>query len=333
MLLGFSAAMFVLERSSKKSLWYCLSFLISLTAIILGRSDNAYLSLGAVFLLLPFAALTDRQKAWRYLVLLAAFFTVVWGIRITDLRFAHRTIGLYSLFRFLADFRGLPVLAIASWVLVAVFGIWCRKSRIKSAHPFSRRNPLPFVWAGFLVLTALALCLLLFDANLAGHEERYTTLSSYLIFNDSWGSGRGYVWKKSLWLYGQLTPFGKLFGCGPDTFGCLVDKTIVLQMQNDTGLFFDNAHNSLLQYLITLGFLGLSFYLLFLGASFFRLFRNKDKSPCLTGLLLAVICYVTQSLVNLDVPVVTPVFWLLISMGIAGSRKLPRSSSGKASAP
>ena len=111
----------------------------------------------------------------------------------------------------------------------------------------------------------------------------------------------------------------KLFGCGPDTFGCLVSQTILLQMQNDTGMFFDNAHNSFLQYLVTIGLLGLAFYLLFLSASFVRLFRNRTRSPYIAGALLAVICYVSQSLVNLDLPIVTPVMWLLISMGMAGS--------------
>lgn len=327
MLLGFAAAMFLLENNIRKLFWYYLCFLIFMTAIILGRSDNAYLSLGTIYLFLPFVALTDRKKTWRYLILLATFSTLIWGIRIIDLLFANRTLGLYSLFRFLAGFQGLPILTIASWVLVAVFGIWYRKTKFKNSHPFGRRNLLPFVWGGFLFLAALVVCLLLFDANLAGHEERYAPLSSYLIFNDRWGSGRGYVWKKSLWLYRQLSPFGKLFGCGPDTFGCLVDKTIVLQMQNDTGMFFDNAHNSFLQYLVTLGFLGLGFYLLFLGVSFCRLFRNKGKNPYLFGILIATACYVTQSLVNLDVPVVTPIFWLLISIGISGCRKFSRSSS------
>lgn len=320
MLLGFAAAMFVLEKTVRRSIWYYICMVVFLIAIILGRSDNAYLSLAAIFIFLPFVLFTSKKGIWKYLVLLSTFFSVVQVICILNQLFAHRVLGVSSLFHIMANFKGLPYLILTLWTSVIIGGIYCRKSDQKKKLKLERKVNLIPVWAGFMLIAFLAVCLLFFDANRGGQEEKYAALSSYLIFNDRWGSGRGYIWKKSLWLYNRLTPMGKLFGCGPDTFGCLVNKTIVFQMQNDTGMFFDNAHNSFLQYLVTIGLLGLIFYLLFLGTSFVRLFRSRNKSPYILGTLLAVICYVAQSLVNLDVPLVTPVMWLLISMGIAGCR-------------
>lgn len=324
MILGFSAAMFALEASIRKSVWYYLCFIISLTAIILGRSDNAYLSLAAVFIFLPFVLFTNQKGIWKYLILLASFFTCLKAIGIADVRFAGRALGLSGLFHAIADLKGLSVLILILWGLVAILGFCCRKYPEKENPEKHGKVNLVSIWTVLMLIAVLAVCLLLFDANRSGQEEKYAAFSSYLIFNDRWGSGRGYVWKKSLWLYNRLTPMGKLFGCGPDTFGCLVSKTIVFQMQNDTGMFFDNAHNSFLQYLVTIGLLGLAFYLLFLGTSFVRLFRNRKKSPYILGALLAAICYVAQSVVNLDLPIVTPVMWLLISMGMAGCRRNQR---------
>ena len=319
MLLGLSAALFALEKNLKKSIWYYACFIVSLTAIILGRSDNAYLSLAAVFIFLPFVLFSDKKGRWKYLFLVTTFFTALKMIRIADVRFADRTFGLFGLFQVISNLKALSVLAPVLWVLTVTLGFYCWKHPKKETLKKHRTITYTYIWAALILTAFLLICLLLFDANKSGQEEKYAALGSYLIFNDRWGSGRGYIWKKSLWIYSHLTPMGKLFGCGPDTFGCLVSQTILLQMQNDTGMFFDNAHNSFLQYLVTIGLLGLAFYLLFLGASFVRLFRNRTRSPYIAGALLAVICYVSQSLVNLDLPIVTPVMWLLISMGMAGS--------------
>lgn len=320
MLLGFAAAMFVFEKTVRRAIWYYICIVISLIAIILGRSDNAYLSLAAIFIFLPFVLFNSKKGVWKYLVLLATFFTAIQTVCIVNQLFADRVLGINSLFRIIEGFKGLPFLILALWASVVIFGVYCWKHEKKESLISEYRINLVHVWAGFMLIAFLAVCLLFFDANRGGQEEKYAALSSYLIFNDKWGSGRGYVWKKSLWLYNRLTPMGKLFGCGPDTFGCLVNKTIVFQMQNDTGMFFDNAHNSFLHYLVTIGLLGLTFYLLFLAASFIRLFRNRQKNPYILGTLLAVMCYISQSLVNLDVPIVTPTMWLLISMGMAGCR-------------
>lgn len=322
MLLGFAVAMFVLETTVQRSIWYYFCMVVSLIAIILGRSDNAYLSLAAVFIFLPFVLFNSKTGIWKYLICLATFFTVVQTVCIMNQLFADRALGVHGLFRIVENFKGLPYLTLTLWIFTIILGVYCRNCKKKGVLKPKRRINLVPAWAGLMLITLLAICLLIFDANREGHEEKYAALSSYLIFNDSWGSKRGYIWKKSLWLYNRLTPMGKLFGCGPDTFGCLVNKTIVFQMQNDTGMFFDNAHNSFLHYLVTIGLLGLTFYLLFLAASFIRLFQNRQKNPYILGTLLAVICYISQSLVNLDVPLVTPTMWLLISMGMAGCRNI-----------
>lgn len=322
MLLGFAAAMFALEKTVRRAIWYYICMVITLFAIILGRSDNAYLSLAAIFIFLPFVLFNNKKGIWKYLVILATLFTVLQAICIMNQRFADRVLGVYGVFHIIKSFKGLPFLTLALWASVIIFGLYCWKCEKKETPISVHKFKLVHVWAGLMLIAFLAICLLLFDANRGGQEEKYAALSSYLIFNDRWGSGRGYIWKKSLWLYNRLTPMGKLFGCGPDTFGCLVNKTIVFQMQNDTGMFFDNAHNSFLQYLVTIGLLGLTFYLLFLAASFIRLFQNRENNPYILGTLVAVICYVSQSLVNLDVPLVTPTMWLLLAMGMAACKKM-----------
>lgn len=309
-IMGFSAALFAVEKNRKKLIWRYLCLVISFAAIITGRSDNAYLSIAALFVVLPFVLFSQKEGVKRYLIIIASFFTVVWIIYLMNQLYASKVLGIHSLFEVITDFRPLPVVIFMLWILVALFDIFCKKiSQVKI-----RLVP---IWGIPVVAAVLALSLMFFDANILGNAGRYGSLGSYLVFNDSWGSHRGYLWRKSLWMYKRLSPMHKLFGYGPDTYGCLVTKTVGLQMSSELGSLSDNAHNAFLNYLITLGITGLIAYLAFLGCSFWKLLQNKEKSPYILGVFYAVVCYAFQSLVNFDLPIVTPFLWLLLGMGAA----------------
>ena len=60
--------------------------------------------------------------------------------------------------------------------------------------------------------------------------------------------------------YGKFPLKHKLFGYGPDTFGILTTDRFFGDMINATGLIFDNAHNEYLQFLLTIGPIGLIAY-------------------------------------------------------------------------
>ena len=325
MILGISATLFALEKKPLKQIWYYLCLVISLFAIIMGRSDNAYLSLAALFALLPFLLFSDRQGIQKYLIIVATFFTVAQIIVLLNQRYAGIVIGLDGLFSYAAHFRGLFYVVLLLWIAVIIFRLCPSKLKSSSALSSCKTSLLLKIWGGILLLSLLVLLFLLFDVNAGGHAERYGSLRNYLLFNDSWGSSRGYIWKTSLQLYRKLPLNQKLFGCGPDTFGLILSET-----QHASGSYLDNAHNAFLQYFVTIGLFGLVTYTIFFGICLRQLFKRKSQTPYIPAILTAVSCYLFQSLVNLDVPVVTPILWLLISMGIAGCRTLSQSSSVKA---
>ena len=91
-------------------------------------------------------------------------------------------------------------------------------------------------------------------------------------------------------------------------------------MLEEVGVFFDTVHNGYLQYLITNGLLGLICYMTFLGDTFRCFFQNARKNPYVFGALTAGSCYALQTVVNLELPIVTPAFWLLLGIGMAGCR-------------
>lgn len=324
LIMGFSAAMFALEEDPLKSAWYYLCLCISFAAIIMGCSDNAYLSMAALFCGLPFLLFRTPRGILRYLVIIATFFTVIQIIHITNQLFPSRVIGLESLFLIIVNFRWLPVVVLFFWLLAAAYWLF-----VKNPDRFSGSLPCRFflggsktvrLWAALMAIGLAAACFLFFDANAGGHAGRYGSLQSYLVFNDSWGTSRGYIWKKALELYGKFPLSQKLFGYGPDTFGLLTNEEILTEMIEATGLIFDSAHNSFLQYLLTIGLAGTAGYLAFLISSMYCMVKYGRKENYIFGALFAVACYTLQSTVNIDLPIVTPILWIMISIGIAGCR-------------
>lgn len=314
MVMGFAAALFAVEEKPLKIAWYYICMFISFFAMITGRSDNTYLSIGALFALLPFILFKNKEGILRYLIIVATFFSTAYIIGLLNQIFPGRVLGVDGLFVLITGFSGLPFAVLLLWAAAAGF-------RFYHYDPGQRFTLPARIWGGLIIAGILGLAFLCWDANAGGHGSRYGSLGEYLVFNDAWGSHRGYAWKKAMVLFGELSPLQKLIGSGPDTFACLAQEKFYYTMLEDVGVFFDNVHNGYIQYLITNGLLGLAFYLVFLGDVFRCLFQNAGKSPYAFAALTAGACYALQTTVNLELPIVTPTFWLLLAIGMAGLRK------------
>lgn len=86
--MGAASVLWVFCKNKWKSIWYYFNMFITFLALITGLSDNAYLSLAAVFALLPLYAFQTKQGICQYVIMLASFFTslklVQWFSTIAD---------------------------------------------------------------------------------------------------------------------------------------------------------------------------------------------------------------------------------------------------------
>lgn len=319
LLMGFAATMFATSKNVVKSVWYYACTVVSFFAIIMGCSDNAYLAIAALFAFLPFVLFKTYSGIRRYLVIAASFVTVIQCIDFINQKFDGIVIGLDSLFKVLVNLKELLAIVVILWAFVA--GLYIISRRPEGVKE-ELGNRFVYVWAALVAVAFAGVCFALYDANVAGNAERYGSLGNYLVFNDRWGTNRGYIWRKSLELYKEFPVMQKLFGYGPDTFGILTTNTIKFEMINATSQVFDSAHNEYLQYLVTIGPIGLAAYLTFLVSSGVRAWRSFLKNPYVGGCFAAVFCYGVQALVNLNLPIATPVMWLLVSVGMAMNREL-----------
>lgn len=312
MIAAIAAVLFTKEKRTMHMIFYYICMIISFLAIIMGVSDNAYLSLMALFGFLPLILFQNKKGIQSYLIILASFFSVTQCIDWINNKFRGQVIGIDGAFNVLIGFKYLHYLVVFLWIVILVWLICDLKTK-KDSKDFG--NIIKYIWLGAMGLVLLLFLYILYDCNIAGHASKYSSISNYVIINDDWGTHRGYIWRNALECFSKLSLWKKLIGYGPETFGILILRATANNKYNE---LFDSAHNEYLHMLITVGIFGLTAYIFFLFSFIKRCFSHKNNYYII-AVAFGVICYSTQAFVNLNLPIITPIFWLLMGMGTAKS--------------
>jgi len=277
----------------------------------MGVSDNAYLSLTALFGFLPLYLFKTKNGIQRYLVTIATFFAVTQCIDWINTFMKDKVIGIDSAFNIVICLPWLHYLVLILWVIVVVWYMydWKTKKEIKV-----NGNKFVYLWLGVIAAAISGIIYIFYDCNVAGNADKYSAASNYILFNDEWGTHRGYIWRKAMECYSELSLWKKMIGYGPETFGILVMAKTANNPYNE---LFDSAHNEYLHMLVTVGIMGLSAYLFSIATFIKKCFVSKNKAPHIIAVVFGVICYGTQAFVNLNLPIVTPMLWLLLGIGAA----------------
>lgn len=131
--------------------------------------------------------------------------------------------------------------------------------------------------------------------------------------SDSFGSGRGFLWRISMESFGEADLKGKLLGAGPDCFGEAVFRNYASQAKKvweDTyweNAVFTNAHSELLTQLLNLGVLGTVCYLGIFGAGL-RRYRGMALG------VLALSMYGVFALVSFQQVLNAPLLFLVLGI-------------------
>ena len=248
----------------------------------------------------------------RYSVIVATFFTVVQIVDWISQNMSGQVLELDGLFRVLVMFPGLLYVVAIFWIIAMLL---CGIERFVKNSWLLQRGRLQKAWGIMLILMILAVLIVLLDANVLGNAERYSAVSNYVILNDDWGTHRGFIWRIGMKNYLNQPFLHQLFGFGPDTFGILVKPDTVEGTQR-YGQIFDSAHNEYLQYFLTIGPLGLAAYLGFLGTSIWTMIRYGSQNIYTAGCAFAALCYGAQAVVNINLPIATPIMWTLVMVGL-----------------
>ena len=130
------------------------------------------------------------------------------------------------------------------------------------------------------------------------------------------GSGRGYIWSRSLPII-RRTIF---FGSGVDTFAYEFpqdDYAGKLKFLYDAYLIIDKPHNLFLQMAINSGLISLILFILFLFVWFMNIIHKikQNNALLLFAILSSVLTYLVCGLFTDSTVSVTPTFWILLALG------------------
>lgn len=132
-------------------------------------------------------------------------------------------------------------------------------------------------------------------------------------FNDKFGHNRLFTWKRTL----RLVKVHPLLGIGPDNFKEFFaryyhDEAVEMFPSSNGGL--DKAHNEFLDVLLDNGVLGLLAYLAFFGWLLYYAFRKTANKGIAPVFGIAVAAYMAHAFFGYQLPLQSPVMWMMIGM-------------------
>lgn len=321
---GMSSILFAIEKNVYKKIWYLICFVVSLFSLITGISDNAYLTLMALYGFLPLYLFSNIKGLKQYVLMLAILFSEFQLIDAVMWRFPKHVMEISGLFNVVSGYSKLPYVVLILWgvtaVLYVVDYILEKKKMYRGESSIGR-----FAWLTVIIAIIALMVFVLYDVNIKGNTDRYGSLSGYLYFDDDWGTHRGYIWRIGLESYQRFPLIHKIFGYGLDTFGIITKYNYYDEMIKLYNQKFESAHNEYLQYLITMGVVGLLSYLSLLSVSIWKMLKYMKREPVAIAIVFAVICYGAQAFVNISVPIVAPVMLTLLMVGLSVIREKAES--------
>lgn len=108
-----------------------------------------------------------------------------------------------------------------------------------------------------IILCLYPLYILIYTLLRGNFAEDWLPFDSFLLFNDSWGSSRGYIWKMSIDLFSEGSVFDKLLGLGAQGYGFAYLEYVTRKPHPGYSLPYYDVHNMYLHYMIEYGIIGL----------------------------------------------------------------------------
>lgn len=268
---------------------------------MIANSDSIYFGLAAIFIILTAASIVKKK-------LLPV------SISISLFTFGNLIMALVNRYiideydkragisRILDNVKNALLIFFATLIIVAI--VYMLRGRVDFKNP--KRVAVVFCVTCIVLTAAVAV-----TGSVLGVSE--------FVFNYKWGNYRGFIWTKCVGIYNDFHPIQKLFGYGQETVKYLTTSSFRQEMLDVTGKVYDNAHNELLQYLLTIGIAGVISYVGLIVSSFVYILRAPGKN-IVSYIGLAVIGgYFVQSLINISQPITTPLFFVIFSLCIGNA--------------
>lgn len=300
--------LFCFAKNRRTLLFYGVSIGFGCMGTFCSNSDSGYLGLFlSLALLFPITAgRKDAFEKYSFSICILTLSALLW--RLAAHIFAGHMREISTLTRHLTSWSAIFCLAVLSLALLGIV-IHDRKKQIS----WSSRLKYPVITLLLVAFLLLAGVILWFSA--IDTTTDLGTFENYLRFNHAWGSNRGYVWSWLMEFFLSSTLFNKLFGTGPDTTALILSSYFSEEMAvSGDGSYYTTAHNEYLNYLVTIGLVGVILYIIILVLSVRTCMKKASKTPFYGAVGLAIVCYAVTAVLTISQPITMPFIFLLIAL-------------------
>jgi hypothetical protein len=300
--LGFFLPLYM--KSDKKIRYlYLATVILTFAMAIMGGRDGSKVGMAVGFALLLIFNITDKPALSRmfFALSLSSLFSVINVAKFAARDYYYET-GIMNTFHWSGIYKSIWVLAgIALMVLSLVIRfipVWIKGKPWKAAL-------ISLICIAVLGVAGIEVA----GSRITNHGNvvYQAREAMHLRMEDDFGSGRGFLWDRTM----NVVMDHFWFGTGPDTFSYAF-RDYQLEASIVTGTSFDKAHNDFLQILICHGIFALLAFLIFLGSLAAKIIPMVWNNPLFMACVTACAAYIAQSFFGISTPMVTPLFFVIL---------------------
>lgn len=284
------------------------------------NSDSVYPGLGLALLFLLWFALEDLEAWKRYVEigLIAAVAVKLTGVLQTS--FPEHVTALSTLSMTITKGKfGWLVLALLAITYGVTWQIEKKKSQVQTDKCKIFVHWFRMVLYGLLALGMITLLVLVWMATtgrISTDSGAWQQMGGYLVFNEQWGSSRGWIWMYAVRVFSEYPFSMKLFGCGPDSLSFYSAVHHAEEVQNMWGgSILTNVHNECLTALLNYGVIGGVAYLSIFLTALIRILKNRKNRPVLIAAGASILAYMGHNFFCFQQAVCTPLIFIVIGTG------------------
>ena len=309
-----------------------LCFAVILYAELNINTDAGLVALAAAVVAIPIVLCGSLERLSRALVILTISAGVAGLDVIVDSSLNKESIGTTG--------KALILMAVLLAAVTAAFMLLKKKDAVRRAATTKRLRAVLSCLVLLAVAGGIALSLVITqpDDTAAGALSGATVVlqrvdlrekSDTIIhelgqilrgnLDDSFGHNRLFTWKRTL----SLIKYNPLLGIGPDNFKQFFARYYhaeAVEMFPSSNGNLDKAHNEFLDVLISNGLLGFTAYMVFFAALLWCCFRKADRTMFAPVFGVAVFSYMAHAFFGYQLPIQSPVMWVMIGMAAACAR-------------
>lgn len=311
MSVALCTSIFVLHENKSMRVLAFIMMIITMEAHIMSVSDNTVLSTAALFAALPIVSFFNINNIIKYLISLIVFVICIKATAIIQITGIFTMNGNGNSMLISLGGRGITMMALMVLLIIAITLIRLNKKGMVLKEALLKRIRLVWIILMLFIFISVISAFLYINTHIASMP--IDKLPSILIFNDDWGTGRGINWRLCMdYFFNHTNLERKLLGNGPDTYFIIMMDHYRKEIELSGYGYLDNAHNEYLEYLVTIGIVGLILYLLMLVSSLKKGLQSKNAEKF--ALTIACFAYAAQAVVNIAVPIMLPIYIVYISL-------------------